>query len=63
LRIKTSKNAKSKGGAILNIKSKSKKNNIFPIDNVVHKALEIFADESNGDAADNVAGDATAGKE
>lgn len=37
--------------------------NIFPIDNVVHKALEIFADESNGDAADNVAGDATAGKE
>jgi carboxyl-terminal processing protease len=37
--------------------------NIFPIDNVVHKALEIFAAESNGDAADNVAGDATAGKE
>ena len=37
--------------------------NIFPIDNVVHKALEIFAAESNGDAADNVAGDTTAGKE
>ena len=37
--------------------------NIFPIDNVVHKALEIFVAESNGDAADNVAGDATAGKE
>jgi carboxyl-terminal processing protease len=37
--------------------------NIFPIDNVVHKALEIFAAESNGDATDNVAGDATAGKE